>query len=125
MVRQSLCVSHIVISLTYHPAHVKSVCKGATFPPPLSLHTPPPPPCIILLHYELVVTDFPFSPAPFFNPVSQKRLWFFGNNVSGLKSQGYLLLQRGLIMLSFSETFFLKMTQPIAVISQLVFCVQK
>jgi hypothetical protein len=34
------------------------------------------------LHYELVVTDLPFSPAPPFNPISQKRLWFFGGNVS-------------------------------------------
>jgi hypothetical protein len=77
------------------------------------------------LHYGLVVTDFPFSPAPLFNPVSQKRLWFFGGNVCVFKLQGFLLLQRGLIMLSFSEAFFLKTTRPIALISLLVFHVQK
>jgi hypothetical protein len=38
--------------------------------------------------------------------------------------QGFLLLQRGLIMLSFSETYFLKTTGPIALISLLVFRVQ-
>jgi hypothetical protein len=35
-----------------------------------------------------VVTDFPFSPAPLFSPISQKRLWFFGGNVSEFKLQG-------------------------------------
>jgi hypothetical protein len=61
-----------------------------------------------------------FSPSPLFNPISQKRLWFFGNNVSEFKLQRFLLLQRGLIMLSFSVTFFLKTTRLIALISLLV-----
>jgi hypothetical protein len=43
----------------------------------------------------------------------------------GFKLKGFLLLQRGSIMLSFSETFFLKTTCPIALISLLVFRVQK
>jgi len=79
MVSKSLCVSHIVISLTYHLAHVKTVYEGAAAAPPL---------CIILLHYKLVVTDFPFLSLLFFNPSlpSQKMLWFFGNNVSGIKN---------------------------------------
>jgi hypothetical protein len=46
------------------------------------------------LHYGLVVTDFPCSSAPLFDPVSQKRLWFFGGNVTGFKLQGFLLLQK-------------------------------
>ncbi len=54
-----------------------------------------------------MVTDFPFFSRPPFQSCFTKRLWFFGNNVSVLKLQGFLLFQRGLIMLSFSETFFL------------------
>jgi hypothetical protein len=50
------------------------------------VYTHPPFLCIILLHYKLVVTEFPFSPRPFFNPSlpSQKRLRFFGNNAGGI-----------------------------------------
>ncbi len=59
---QGLCILHIVISLTHHPACVEAVYKGTAPSPPISLHTPPPP-CTILLHYELVDTDFPFLPA--------------------------------------------------------------
>ncbi len=47
-IQQGLCISHIVISPTYHLAHVKTEYKGAAAPSPfLSSHTPPPP-CIIL-----------------------------------------------------------------------------
>ncbi len=62
-IHQGLCVSHIVISPTYHPALVKTEYKGAAAPSHfLSSHTPLP--CTILLHYELVDTDFPFFPPP-------------------------------------------------------------
>jgi hypothetical protein len=64
---------HIVISLTYHLAHVKTVCKGAALPPPplTSLHPPP------LLHYGLVVTNVPFSPAPFQSCFTRKVVVFW------------------------------------------------
>jgi hypothetical protein len=62
-IQQGLCVSYIVISLTYYPAHVKTEYKGAAAPTPFSFHTPPPL-CTILLHYKLVDMDFPFFPAP-------------------------------------------------------------
>jgi hypothetical protein len=83
MVRQSSRVSHIVISPKYHPAHVKSVCKRAASPP-LHLFSHAPLPLIILLHYELVVTEFPFSPARFSILIHKRGCGFFGNNVSGI-----------------------------------------
>ncbi len=79
-------ISHIVISLTYHPARVKIVYRGAALPLPLTLHTPPSP-----VYYTFALSagghGFSFFPCPHFNPSlrSQKRLWFFGNNVSGIK----------------------------------------
>ncbi len=103
---------------------MKRLCKGAAAVPPIPLHTPSLP---VYYTYALWASGhrFSFFPPPFFSPISQKRLWFFGGNVVSSNCQGLLLLQRGLIMLSFSETFFLKTTHPIALISLLVYHVQK
>jgi hypothetical protein len=58
MMLDCVTLGHPILRNVYHPAHVKTVCKGAASPSPPSLFTPPPP-CIILLHYELVVMGFP------------------------------------------------------------------
>jgi hypothetical protein len=104
-------------------------CKDCVKKPPLSrppsLFTHTPSPFTILLHYGLAVTDFPFF-APLFSVLFHKRgSGFLAAILVNSNCKGLLLLQRGLIMLSFSETFFLKMTRPIALISLPVFRIQK
>ncbi len=49
-IQQALCVSHIVILLPYHLAHVKTEYKGAATPSPFSPHTASPPPCLCIIH---------------------------------------------------------------------------
>jgi hypothetical protein len=104
---------HIVISLTYQPAHVKTECKRAATPPPFSLH-PPPPPGITLLHYERMDTDFPLFPALCF-------ILFFVHKQVVVFWQQCQWDQRGSIMLNFFETLLLKRFLPIAMISLLIF----
>ncbi len=63
-------------------------CKGAATPSPFSLHTVPPP---RVLHARIMsgwARSFLFFP-PFFQTffMFTKRLWFFGNNVSGTKTE--------------------------------------
>ncbi len=59
-------------------------CKDCVKEPPPHHQPPPlhfthsPSLCTILLHYELVVTDFPFFSNTLFDPNFTKRLWFFG-----------------------------------------------
>jgi hypothetical protein len=73
-----------------------------------------------------VVTDFLFSPIPlFFNPVLQKRLCFFCGNISEFKLQGLSPPSKRIGNAELSETFFLKMIRPTALISLLVFRAQK
>jgi hypothetical protein len=85
-IQQGLCVSHIVISPTCHPAHVKTEHKGAAAPP-LSLHTHPLPRVLyfcIMSEWTWIFLFFLPSASSFF--MFAKRLWFFGNNVSGIKT---------------------------------------
>ncbi len=66
-----------ILSYHFHITRLMySLCvKEPPLPPALiSLHTPP---LTILLHYELVVTDFPFSPDPLINPVFTKEVVVF------------------------------------------------
>jgi len=114
-----MCLSYCHIAYISPGSCKDCVKEPPSLPPPLSSS---------FLTCPLPLRDYTFAlwasghrisffSRSLFNPALQKRLWFFGNNVSGIKLQGFLILQRGLIMLSFSETFFLKTTRPIALIS--------
>jgi hypothetical protein len=86
-IQQGLCVSHIVISLTYPLAHVKTECKGAAIPSPVPLHPPPPPRVLyicIMSEWTWIFLFFPPFVSSFF--MFAKRSWFFGNNISGIKT---------------------------------------
>jgi hypothetical protein len=66
--------------------------------------------------------DFPFFPAPVssFFMLTKEVVVFWQQCQWDQKLQGFLLLQRGLKMLNFSETQLLKRFMPIAMISLLV-----
>jgi hypothetical protein len=86
-VQQGLCISQIVILITYHMAHVKTEYKGAAPPPPF-LFTPTPPPRVL---YFCTISGcaqtFLFSPSLFHSSLNlQEVMVFLGNNVSGTKS---------------------------------------
>ncbi len=95
-VQQGLCVSHIVISLTYHLAHVKTEYKGAATTSPFSLHTAPPP-CIIHLHYEVGGHGFSSFSRPPFHPsfCSQEVVVFWQQCHWDQNCKSFLLIQRG------------------------------
>ncbi len=105
----------------YCPARVKTVYKEAT-PPPLSSHTPLP-----RVLYSCIMGQwtwiFLFLPSPFlsFFTFTKEVVVFWQQCQWDQKLQGFLLLQRGSIILSFSEMNLLKRFTPIVMISLLVF----
>jgi hypothetical protein len=121
-VQKGLYVSHIVILLTYHQAHVKTEHKGAATSSRLfSSHTAPP--CIIHLHYERVGAGFLLFSCPSIHPplCSQEIVVFWQQCQWNQNCKVFLLIQTGKIMLNFSETPFLKRFMPIGMVSLLVF----
>ncbi len=94
-IQQGLCVSHIVISPTYHPAHVKTDYKGAA-PLPLSLFPPFLP---VYYTFALWANGHGFSsfPRPLFHPslCSQWGCGFLQQCRWDQNCKGFLLLQRG------------------------------
>ncbi len=96
-VQQGLCISHIVISLTYHQAHVRTECKGDASPPPFSLHNPPPPPPHVL--YICIMRGwartFLFFP-PSFHPSSnsQEVVVFWQQCQWDQNCKGFLLIKK-------------------------------
>jgi hypothetical protein len=81
-----MCFAYCHIA-TYHLAHVKTECKGAATPSPFSLQTAPSPHVLYICIISGWAQSFLFIP-PFFPSflMFAKRLWFFGNNVSGTRT---------------------------------------
>ncbi len=95
--QQGLCVSHIVISLTYHLAHVKTEYKWAASPSPFSLNTNPPPP----MYYTSALWAGGHGLSSFSRPTfcpslnSQEAVVFWQQCQWDQNCKGFLLIQKG------------------------------